>query len=299
LEYKEAQNRRDELRRQLRGEEPTFGMGAPPPSIEQFSGSSALDARIQNLQTRLDDLLLKYTEKHPDVQALKDTIASLEKQKEEELAQMQKGSPAAQSQSLESNPVYQQLKISLGEAEATVAGLKVRVDQFRNEVARLKGAVDTIPEVEAEFKRLNRDYEINKKNYEELVERRESAKLSEQADQTSDNVKFRIIDPPFVPSNPVGPNRPMLISVVLLGALLAGLAFAVFLSQIKPTFDTVRNVTRELGLPVFGSVSRVWTGNTKMKRRAEVLAFGAGGLVLLMLYGGYMSYLIMANKLVG
>jgi polysaccharide chain length determinant protein (PEP-CTERM system associated) len=297
LEMKEAINRRDELRRQLRGEEPTFGMVTPQATVPTYS-NTALDARIQSLQTKLDELLLKYTDKHPDVVAVQNTLASLEKQKEEELAQMQQSAPQTSTQGLESNPVYQQLRISLGEAEATVAGLRVRVDQFRSEVDHLKGAIDTIPQVEAEFKRLNRDYEINKKNYEELVERRESAKLSEQAGQTSDDVKFRIIDPPFVPTSPVAPNRPLLVSVVLLAACGFGMAFAVFLSQVKPSFDSVRTVTRELGVPVFGSVSRVWTGHTRLKRRAEVLAFGAGGLVLMGLYGAYMTYLIMSDKVV-
>ncbi|HEB55850.1 MAG TPA: chain length-determining protein [Gammaproteobacteria bacterium] len=295
LELSEATRRRDELRRQLRGEEPTFGM-MPQTPAQQMATNSALGTRIQNLQTRLDNLLLQYTDKHPDVIAIKRTIETLETQQAEELAQAAELAPPSAVQStLETNPVYQQLRISLGEAEASVAALQVRVDRFQEEVNQLKAMVNTIPQVEAELKRLNRDYNINKKNYETLLTRRESAKISREAGQSSENVKFRIIDPPRVPLEPAGPDRPLLVSVVLVGSLLIGVVFAFFLSQLKPSFDSVRTITRELGVPVFGSVARVWNGHARLKRRAEVLAFGTMGLMLLVLYGAYLAYLLMAE----
>ncbi|HED39468.1 MAG TPA: chain length-determining protein [Chromatiales bacterium] len=293
LELNEAVNRRDELERQLRGEEPTFGIVAP--SNMQVPTSSTLDARIRDLQTRLGDLLLKYTEKHPDVKALQQTIDQLEVQREEELAQLSKVMIKPSSSSLDTNPVYQQLKIAMGEAEATVAALQVRVQKFQSEVNELRSLVNTIPEVEAEFKRLNRDYEVNKRNYEILLTRRESAKISEEAGQSSENVKFRIIDPPHVPLTPDAPNRPLLVSVVLVGSLLAGVVFALFMSQVRPAFDSARLITKELGVPVFGTVSRVWNGHAKLKRRAEIMGFGAGGLMLISLYAVYMAYLLLSG----
>lgn len=284
----EATNRRDELQRQLRGEEPTFGIVAPP--VTQQFANSALDVRIQNLQTRLDDLLLQYTNKHPDVTALQRTIKNLEQQKDKELEQIRQSTPEHTAGNLETNPVYQQLKISLGQAEANVAGLKVRVQRHKSTVDKLVRSVDTIPEVEAEFQRLNRDYGVYKSNYDTLVQRRESARISEKAGQSSDNVKFRVVDPPFVGGEPVSPNRPVLISGVLAGGFIFGLAFAFFMSQLKPTYDSPRNITNDLAVPVFGTVSRVWTGNMHFKRRMDVLVFGLAGAGLLGLYVTYMAY---------
>lgn len=292
LELSEAVNRRNELRRQLRGEEPTFGMVAPPKAQVI---NTALDSRIQGLQVRLDDLLLKFTNRHPDVAALQRTIGDLEAQRTKEIEQLQQSMPTGNTNNLDTNPVYQQLRISLGGIEATVAGLKVRVKQFKSTVEGLKQAVDTIPAIEADFKRLNRDYAVNKKNYDTLVARRETAKMSEDASKSGDNVKFRVVDPPFVPSDPASPNRPLLTSAVLVGGWLAGIAFAFFMSQIRPTYDGVRSVTRELGLPVLGSVSRVWNGKERLKRRMEVIAFGVGGLMLMSVYGAYMAYQLLSG----
>ena len=294
LKLSEAINRRDELRRQLLGEEPTFGM-VTPPSRSMPAANPALDARIQNLQARLDDLLLKYTDKHPDVVAIKSTIELLEEQKAEELAQHAVATPTLPVSNLETNPIYQKLKIALGEAEANVASLRTRVDRYQSEVNRLGKLVDTVPLVEAEFNRLNRDYDVNKKNYESLLQRRESASISEEASQSSDSVKFRIVDPPHVPLEPTAPNRPLLISVVLVAGILAGVAFALFLSQVKATFDGGSHVTRELGVPMFGSVSLVWTGHSRMKHRAEVMVFVLVGLILIVMYGGYLSYFLLSG----
>ncbi len=299
LELSEAESRRDELRRQLEGEEPTFGIMPPSATPRAVPVDSALDARIQNLQQRLDELLLKYTEKHPDVVSIRHTIETLEAKKEEELAQMAKvvpngGSPVGGT--LEGNPIYQQLKVSLGEAEANVSALRARVSRYQSNVDHLRQMVDTIPKVEAGLQRLNRDYAVNKEKYEELLARREAAKIAREAGRSAEDVKFRIIDPPFVPPEPSGPNRPLLVSAVLVGSLLAGLAFAFFMSQIRPSFDNVRNVTRELGLPVFGSVSRIWTGHARLKRRAEVMVFGTMGIILIALYGLYLAYLLLLSK---
>jgi hypothetical protein len=54
-----------------------------------------------------------------------------------------------------------------------------------------------MPQIEAEFAQLNRDYEINKKNYEQLVQRRESANMGSEINN-SVGVDFRLIDPPRV-----------------------------------------------------------------------------------------------------
>ncbi len=296
LELSEAVSRRDELRRQMEGSEPTFGIMTPRAAPRAPASNSLLDSRIQELYQRLDNLLLQYTDKHPDVIAIQKNIESLEGQRDKELAMMAKVAPGMTAQpgmALETNPVYQQLKISFGEAEANVSALRARVGRYQADVDKLRKMVDTIPKVEAELKRLNRDYEINKKNYDQLLARREAAKIAREAGRSSEDVKFRIIDPPFAPMEASGPNRPLLVSVVLIGSLLAGLAFAFFMSQIKPSFDNVRTVSRELGVPVFGSVSRVWSRQARLKRRAEVFGFGSMGLILVGLYGIYMAYLLL------
>ena len=293
LELKQAQNLRDELKRQVAGEEPVFGI--VPSSVSSVGGMShPLDSRIAALEQRLDELLLKYTDKHPDVINARETKKRLEKQRDKDLAEMKKTMPNFhQATGLNQNPVYQQLKISLSQAEAKIAGLLPRVNEYRENVKRLETLADTIPQIEADLKNLNRDYNINKRNYEQLLSRRESARLSERAESSADDVKFRVIDPPRAAFEPIGPNRPLFESVVLLGGLVAGVAFAFFLSLIKPMFDTPKRLQEVTQMPVLGYVSRVWTPREKKRRRLEIISFGVVGLALLLLFTGMLTIELM------
>ena len=67
-------------------------------------------------------------------------------------------------------------------------------------------------------------------------------------------MNFRVIDPPQVPSVSNWPNRPLLISGVLLAALGAGLALAFLMSQLRPTMNDERRLREISGLPVLGTV---------------------------------------------
>ncbi len=318
LELNQAESRRNSLLQQIGGEEPTFGIG-PQPDAGAGAGTGPasapvfpIDARIQSLELKLDELLLKYTERHPDVGILKQTIADLKKQREQELAQYEatvaaNAANAARSASnnggglgpsgVDANPVYQQLKVALAQEEANVASLQARLAEYEKRRAELQEQVNTVPQVEAGLAALNRDYEINRKKHDELVGRRESARLSQQADQTNQDIRFRIIDPPRVPLEPSGPNRILLISAVLIAALGVGGALAFLLAQISPTFDSRRSLMHVTRLPVFGSVSLALSPADARRERRWLLGYFMLGGALLMVYGGLLVVSTIGIKL--
>jgi polysaccharide chain length determinant protein (PEP-CTERM system associated) len=285
LQLQEAQNRRQELKRQLQDNASDFNFSASPSAV---TATPDLDARIHNLQARLDELLLKFTDQHPDVLAVKHTIEDLEKQKKEVIAAQAKTPPSAE-EGQAVNPYQAQLKLALSEAEANVAALTARVAARRQRVEELKKLVNIIPEVEAQLKQMNRDYDVTKRNYETLLARRESAVLSDQMEQTSESVKFRVVDPPYVPPAPSGPNRPVLSSVTLLGGLGGGMVFAFFLVQLNPTFRSRRLLMEATNLPVLGGISMIWTAAQLRKRRLDLWGFGLSMVVLLVCFGGVLA----------
>ena len=291
LQLQEAENRRKELQRQLEDQD-----SEPPPSFSAATtGTSTtpeLDSRINNLETRLDELRLKYTDQHPDVIAVRQTIAELERQKKEVLAAQAKGNQA-KVDSQASNPYQAQLKLAISEAEANVAALKARVDARQQQVEKLKKLVNILPEVEEQLKQLNRDYNVTKSNYESLLQRREAANMSEQMDQNAETVKFRVVDPPFVPPVPSDPNRPLMSSEVLILAIAAGIAFAFLLAQLNPTFDTRRTLMEATNLPVLGGVSMIWTTAQLRKRRISLWGFSFTIVILLGLYSAVLSMQIL------
>jgi len=188
--------------------------------------------------------------------------------------------------------MLQQLKVSLSQAEAQVASARARVEEYSARVARLRSQSVEAPAVEAQLAQLNRDYQVNKDNYQKLVERRESARLSGDLTSATDMLSFRIIDPPTVPSQPSGPNRVRLFSLVFAGALVAGLAAAFLMSQVRPTFMSQSALREATGLPVLGVIGMNWTGAQTVRRRRRLVALGVSVLVLFGIYGAGMAAIL-------
>ena len=185
--------------------------------------------------------------------------------------------------------MLQQLNVALAEAEARVASMRARVEEFTARFNQIKSMGNAVPEVEAALAQLNRDYEVNKSNYEKLLERREAAKMSGDMRATTELMTFRIIDPPTDPQMPTGPNRGLLYSLVLVVALASGIGVAFMMSQINPTFHSQSSLREATGRPILGTVAMMWTGPEIVKRRRKLFAFCLSLLVLLSLYGTLMA----------
>ena len=275
LEISVLEERLETTRRQVEGEEPSFGLG-PASSIEVSAEAVELDARIRSLQSSLDALNVKYTERHPDVVQ---TTKAIQELKEERAALVAEAERKARSESdgsdynIDKNPVYQQMRLSMASLEADTAAKQRLLVEHETRLAELEGSIDTVLALEAERRELLSDYEIVQKNHGILESRLESARLGRKADSTADNVRFRIVDPPRVPTTPSGPNRVFMSSVVLAAGLVIGFGFAFLVSQFRPTFDERQILSDTLGVPVLGSVNMVWTTDQVRARKVRNVSF--------------------------
>jgi polysaccharide chain length determinant protein (PEP-CTERM system associated) len=281
LELLEAEQARAAIKAQISGDEPILNIDQTPSLIQ----NPEIDSRIGAINKNLDSLRMQYTELHPDIVAAKRLITQLEARKVEE----SKVKGAASDPGKNYSPMLQQLKVALTEADAKVAAIRVRVQEYTVRHARLLAQSNAVPEVESQLAQLNRDYVINKDNYEKLIGRREAAKLSGDLSSTTEMMTFKIIDPPTLPVAPVGPNRSLFHSLVLLAALLAGPAAALLISQVRPTFISP-SVLREItGLTVLGTVQMNWTAAETVKRRRGQYLLGMSFVALLCLYGAMLA----------
>ena len=294
LELREAENARDALKRQIVGEEPVLLPDAPSGPITGVS-LPEIDGRIEALKRNLDGLLQRFTDQHPDVVGTRRMIKELEAQKQEEIMARKKTDPASPASLINNNPVYQQLKLSLAENEATVASLRVRVAEYQSRYNLLKDSVKLIPQIEAEYTQLNRDYDINKRNYESLVGRRESATMSGEMDASSGGVDFRLIDPPRVSPRPVSPNRLLLFPLTLALALAAGFFVAFAASQVRPVFFDARALREATGMPLLGTISKKIDDMIKLKEKRDFRRFVAAFASLVGAYGAGIALLFIIS----
>ena len=281
LQLRETRNRKAELVRQIDGEEPVFLAGQADDSPEVL----AIDERISALEQQLDTLALKYTDRHPNVLQVKEVIASLEAKKGSAIARAESNLPE-QFSGLLNSPVYQQMRTMLAQTEATEAELKTRVDEYARRVKSLEEKVDNIPLIESELQQLNRDYDVISAQHNTLLQRRESARISDNVEQQANDVKFRVIDPPFVPLEPNEPNKLLLNAVVFILALGAGAGLAFVISLFKPVFITRESLTQVTGLPVLGAVAEIKTSSDKRRSLLNnVLFFSVFSCLILVFVG--------------
>ena len=284
LELAEAEQARNAIRRQISGDTRRVpGQRALP-----ILTDPALEERIANVNKNLDALRTQYTEQHPDIVANRRLLEQLLARKAEEAKSAKPSSDPGASYS----PMLQQLNVALSEAEARVASLQARVNEYSARAASLRSQSARVPEIEAQLAQLNRDYEVNRENYQKLVQRRESAKLSGELSSATDMLNFRVIDPPLAPTTPSGPNRLRLFTAVFIAALAAGLAGAFLLSQLRPTFLSQASLREVTGLPILGAVSMNWTAEQTVLRKRRLVGLAASVLLLLGAYGAGLTAIL-------
>lgn len=269
LDLKEAVNSRDSLKLQINSES-SLSLNSPA----NGTAFPEIDGRIDTQKKALDGLLQRYTESHPDVVGVRRVISQLE-------AEKAKAVEASRSAGVESasinipNPVFQQMKIALTEADARVSALQARVAEYQDRLKRLQESATKIPELEAEFSQLNRDYGAYQANYQALVARRESASIGAELDSTSGIAEFRLIDPPSLPTKPAAPNRPTLAVGAAIVGLASGLGLALLIGQIRPIVIDAGGLRSISRLPVLGVVSMIASDERRRRERRYLAIFVA------------------------
>ncbi len=264
LELREAESAREAARKQL---EQARAMARTAPDTSSLNlATPDLDSRIDALKRSLDALLQRFTDQHPDVLNTRRLIKELEDQKRREIAEMRRAAAASPtSPVVENNPAIVEITRTLASAEVQVASLRARVGEYEGRSARLREQLKVAPQMEAELAQLNRDYEIHRKNYQDLVSRRETVLMSGELESTSNLADFRVVEPPQVSRRPVAPNRALLLPVALLAALAAGVGVTFLVSQLRPVFFDASALRGATELPLLGVVTLV--KNDAMRRR--------------------------------
>jgi polysaccharide chain length determinant protein (PEP-CTERM system associated) len=266
------------------------------------SASAGIDPRTQEIdnqiatyQQKLNTLLLSYTDAYPDVASTRRMIAQLQAQR----AALKKNVASGSMMGVVSdNPVYQEMQKSMYTTQVNIQTLATQIALQKRQIAELKGAADKITDVQATLQQLTRNYDVTKKQYDELLERLNTAQLSQDATQSGNNLKFRVINPPLVPLLPAGPNRGLMLLLVFGFALAVGIGFAYLWHKVTPVFVSLGDLQDFGDYPVLGSLGLIVTRSRRREQRREALGFLAGAgllpmvLVLAFAFDGNLARLV-------
>jgi polysaccharide chain length determinant protein (PEP-CTERM system associated) len=259
------------------------GTAASVPGAAATATAGPARARLIAIQGQLADARSKgWTDNHPDVIALKSQLAQAQAAARNE--PLIGGGAAASG-----NPLYLSLRSMQADKASQVAALNQRKQQIEGDLAALNAKIADAPGVAAEQGQIDREYQVLKDQYDKLLSDREQVRINSQAQTETDSVKFTVNDPPTLPRSPTAPNRPMLLTAVLIAGLGAGVAAAFALGKLRSTFDTASRLEKASGLPVIGSIGEVVTAAQVAMRRQRLTLFAGGigalGLAYLGLVG--------------
>jgi polysaccharide chain length determinant protein (PEP-CTERM system associated) len=291
IELRVAEQSRDGIRQQL--EQQTARGPRATARATATIRVPELDARINDLKRQLDELLRKYTDQHPDVVGTKRVLAQLEEDRQLEIESRMKAAKDDPVNPVSGDVVAQQLQVALNEAEANLTTVRAQLGEYEARYNQLRSSAETLPKIDMEFTQLNRDYDMQKRQYESLVARRETASLTGKLEDAG-VAEFRIIDPPRVTPNPVAPNRLLLLGAVVAVSLVAGLAVSWLVSQVRPTFHDGRSLREVVQRPLLGMVSILPAHGLRAMRRRAALLFAGGVTGLLASYGAAFVFLFLA-----
>jgi polysaccharide chain length determinant protein (PEP-CTERM system associated) len=219
--------------------------------------------RLANLRTSLDSLLLKYTEKHPEIIRVRKLI----KKMEEEVAS---GGPASSGVSRagnQSDNVLMQLEVQQKGIRLNIANLENEKEYLKKRIEQYEEWVKAAPQREAEWSSLTREYGQLKKHYDYLVSQNLQAESMVNLEERQKGSQFKIEDPARYPGKPIKPN----FLIVMGMSIMVGLGFGVGGALALDTFDSSlrdpETLEPLLGIPLLITIPFIETKAEQKKRR--------------------------------
>src|SRR5688572_21797700 len=228
--------------------------------------------RLEKLKQDLKLLETQFTEKHPDVQRLREEIARVEKAAAAEPTVTRvPGSPTP-----EATEVYSRLgrsrRQSIQSVDAEIAKLKEEETTIRASISGVERRLESMPERQQEFSMVSRDRQSAKDLYDSLLKRYEEAQLVESMETDRQGERFRVLEAAVPPEGPSAPNRPFILLLGVLAAIgLAGAA-VVAAEQIDTSFHSLDELKAFTNIPVLATVPAIADGRGRVVWRAAFVS---------------------------
>lgn len=268
----------------------------PGVTVADQAGHEELTSAQQliNLRANLDALLLKYTEKHPEVKRVRKLIAKLEGEVEGDLSNTNDSASSPQQSSVvEQNPTYDQvlmqlevqrkdIRLSIASLEREKEALKKRIEQYEKWVA-------AAPVREAEWSSLTREYDQLKIHYDYLVAQNLQAESMLNLEVRQKGSQFKIEDPARFSEKPIKPNFLKIMFMSVVAGLGLGLGGVLVLDLFDASIRDPETVEPLLGIPLLITIPNIETDAEKRKGRVMLfltwsLLVVMSGLILTLFY---------------
>ena len=278
----------DTLRTQWRTQEASSG----PSNVAGAVAPVSIDQELARLRAQLAELLSHYTERHPDVKKLEEQIAKMEKLKQQVEARIA-ATPvsAATDETLHaSSPTEMEVESQLKANKVEIENHRRSIQDLQMKIGEYRGRLNMTPVREQQMAALTRDYEQSKKNYEQLLAKRDQSLMATDLVTTQQGEQFRVLDPPNLPQKPFSPNRLKLDLIGLVAGLMFGAVVLAGAEMVNDRIYSKEELTTIVSAPVLAEVPTLATATEELQRvRFEWLQRGILSLMVILMAAGFAS----------
>ncbi|HSB02331.1 MAG TPA: XrtA system polysaccharide chain length determinant [Anaerolineales bacterium] len=285
-DLKEAEVRKVSLEKQLSGEAEV---------ASTLSREGQFRSRIAELQSKLETLRLSYHDTYPDVVQIKHQIEDLNQaivEDQQARAAAKASGRVVLNEGVINNPLYQQLKQELSQTKLNIEMLDARITEAKRSLAQELELGKRVHGGEAELSELTRDYQVNRDIYQDLLKRRENARVSMNLDMDTQGLALRIQEPPQLPLHPSGLRfLHFIIAGLVLGiALPLGMLFIRI--YLDPRIRSGMLISEKRKLPLLAVIPQMWAPSEMqtLSREVEWLSIAVGGVALVVVATGTLRY---------
>jgi polysaccharide chain length determinant protein (PEP-CTERM system associated) len=244
------QDRLSMIERQLEGMRQ--GLDALP-MIKTTEQPQSAQERAVDIERQLTQARMAYTDKHPEVVRLQEELQAAKR-----AAAVEKAQPAEDRLAhLKANPAYRQLLADQELGRLRVRELQRAETQTRAQINEYQARVEAAPLVEQQLASLQREYDLQKTQYSDLVAKRQQAAVSEDLERRRAGERFQVFGAATWPKTPYKPNLlRIMLGAVMAGLFLGGLA-AIGREFLDRSVHDARTLQQDYDLPVLGEISRI------------------------------------------
>jgi polysaccharide chain length determinant protein (PEP-CTERM system associated) len=221
----------------------------------ELATASPASVRVVTLERELEVARGKYTEKHPEIVRLRDDLAAARAAVEAE----QRRPESERVATLRVDPNYRSLVADAERARMRIRELQRQESQIRGQIGMYRARVDSAPRVEQQMATLTREYEIERAQYSELMNRKHNAEIAENMERSRGSEQFFVLKSAGFPTEPDSPKAPRVWTVTLLLGLVIGGALALGREYLDRAVHDARALN-DLDLPVLGEIPRIAHG---------------------------------------
>ncbi len=275
LQIKETQFKVSKLQKQLTSESSTLE-GA----ISQDENLTPLERELKVKNSKLESLLVIYTEKHPEIIKIRSEIDQLKRRLANSYRLSDTGQDmeeAANAQQFPPNPAYLKLLSQIDKAEGEIAKLQEKSQNIQKDIEMYQERLKNVPQNEQEYAMLQRDHNINKNILRTLLNRLEQVRIDREFRQMEKGTKFETISKAQLPIDPVSPKMSKNIIVGSILGIIFGVCVAFWAEYTDHSLRDLDEIQKIIKVPVLATVPTVPTEMEIIhKRRVNMLMFVAG-----------------------